>query len=244
MTSRPVCRTAWAEEENRRASPRNAHTTAATSGPDTEQLLLQRLAGGLAAGEQSRSARGRARARPPGPPSGAAPRRRPAPPPVTGRCPRRLPARPAPRRRLSRCAMPGTPWWNKRGMDPLRPGGVLLGQVPVQLQQRPQLHGLLRRDPRQRHLALGDQGPQMAGIGLIGLGPLLRAALVRGLGRLGEQRGDPRPLQLLHHEQPPRAALHRERHILAAGEPAQPRPQLLAARRVDPAPPHLPGHGV
>jgi hypothetical protein len=68
---------------------------------------------------------------------------------------------------------------------------------------------------------------------------------VRGLGRLGQQRGNPRPLQLLHHEQPPRAAFHRERHILAAGEPLlQPRPQHVPAGRTDPAPPHLPGDGV
>jgi hypothetical protein len=29
-----------------------------------------------------------------------------------------------------------------------------------------------------------------------------------------------------------------------ASEPRQPRPQLRPARRIDPAPPHLPGHGV
>ena len=84
----------------------------------------------------------------------------------------------------------------------------------------------------------------MTGIGLIGLRPLLGAPLVRGLGRLGQQRGDPRPCQLLHHEPPPRAALHRERHIITASEPPQPRPKLRPARRIDPAPPHLPGHGV
>jgi len=67
---------------------------------------------------------------------------------------------------------------------------------------------------------------------------------MRGLGRLSQQRGDPRPLQLLDHEPPPGAALHRERHIIAAGEPPQPRAQCLPARRIDPAPPHLPGHGV
>jgi hypothetical protein len=33
VTSRPQCRIAWAEEENRRVSPRNAQITAAISGP-------------------------------------------------------------------------------------------------------------------------------------------------------------------------------------------------------------------
>jgi hypothetical protein len=72
------------------------------------------------------------------------------------------------------------------------------------------------------------------------LGP----AQIRGLGGLSQHRGDPRPRQLLHHELPPRAALHRERHIITPGEPAQPRPQHLPARRPDPAPPDLPGHRV
>ena len=130
-------------------------------------------------------------------------------------------------------------------MNALRPGGVLLTQVPVQLQQRPQLAGLLRRDPRDRDLAVGDQGPQMPGVGLVSLGVLLRPARVRGLGGLGQQRGNPRPLQLLHHEQPPRAALDRETHILTAGEPLlQPPAQRRPAGRLDPAPPHVSGHGV
>ena len=133
----------------------------------------------------------------------------------------------------------------QRGMDALSPGAVFLGKIPVQLQQHPQLAHLLRRDPRDRHLPVGDQRPQMTGIGLVGLGSALRAAQGRGLGRLSQQRGDPRPLQLLHHEQPPRAALHRETHIIAAREPLlQPAAQRHPARRLDPAPPHLPGHGV
>jgi hypothetical protein len=132
----------------------------------------------------------------------------------------------------------------QRGVDPLGPGGVLLAQVAVELEQRPQLPDLLRRDPRARHPALGHQGPQQASVGLIGLRPFLRASLVRGVGRLGQQCRAPGPLQLLDDELPPRAALHRERHVRLAGEAAQPLPQLQAARRVDPAPAHLPGHGV
>ncbi len=84
----------------------------------------------------------------------------------------------------------------------------------------------------------------MAGAGPVSLGALFRPAQVRGAGRPGQQRGDPGPLQLLHHEPPARAALHRERHIITAREPGQPLPQRLAARRIDPAPPRLPSHGV
>jgi hypothetical protein len=64
----------------------------------------------------------------------------------------------------------------QRGMDPLRPRDMLLGQVPVQLQHRPQLAGLPRRDPRLRHPAVGHQSPQVPEVGLVGLRPLLRAA--------------------------------------------------------------------
>ena len=52
VTSSPACRTAWAEEENRRASPRNAHTIAATSGPTPYSSRGQGLAADLAAGER------------------------------------------------------------------------------------------------------------------------------------------------------------------------------------------------
>ena len=63
-----VCRTALADEENRRVSPRNAQKiTAETSGPTPKQLLLQGLAAGLAA-EERRDLRVHGReARPPGP---------------------------------------------------------------------------------------------------------------------------------------------------------------------------------
>ncbi len=130
------------------------------------------------------------------------------------------------------------------GVDPLGPGGVLLGQVAVQLQQRPQLAHLPGRDPRQRYPPVGHQDPKVAGIGPVGFRVPLGTAQVRGLGRLGQQRGDPRPLQLLHHELPPRTALHRERHVRTAREPLQPVPQRFPAGRRDPAPPHLTGHGV
>ena len=74
------------------------------------------------------------------------------------------------------------------GVDPLGPGGVLLGQVAVQLQQRPQLAHLLGRDSRQRHPPVSYQDAKATGIGLVGLGVPLGAAQVRSLG---QQRRDP-----------------------------------------------------
>ena len=58
-------------------------------------------------------------------------------------------------------------------------------------------------------------------------------------GTVGKRGGLP-----VHHEPPACAALSRGRHVITPGEPLQPRPQLLTARRVDRAAPHLPGTGV
>jgi hypothetical protein len=81
-------------------------------------------------------------------------------------------------------------------------------------------------------------------VGPFGLRVLLRPAQIGGPGRLGQNRGNPRPLQLLDHELPARA-LHRERHIVSAGEPlGQPLPQHPPAGRLDPAAPQLTGDAV
>jgi hypothetical protein len=60
--------------------------------------------------------------------------------------------------------------------------------------------------------------PQQPGVGAVGLGPPLGAAQAAGLGRLGQVRDQPGRLQLLDHEPPAGAALHRE-PALAAGQP-------------------------
>ena len=52
-------------------------------------------------------------------------------------------------------------------VDPLRPGGVLAAQVVVQLQQRPALQDVAGRDPALRQPALGQQHPQVPGVGLV-----------------------------------------------------------------------------
>src|SRR5215468_6555092 len=57
-------------------------------------------------------------------------------------------------------------------------------------------------------------------------------------------RGDPGRGQFLADIPPPGAPLHRERRILAAGEPGQPRPHVRPVGRGDLAPLDLPGHGV
>ena len=95
VTSRPAWRTAWAEEENRRASPRNAHTIAATSGPTPYSSWSGpcRRPGG---GRTRRSGRAPAPVQPPGHPSAAGRPRPPARPPGTSRCLHRVPARHAP----------------------------------------------------------------------------------------------------------------------------------------------------
>ena len=129
-------------------------------------------------------------------------------------------------------------------VDPLRPGGALAAQVVVQLQQRPALQDAGGRDPALRQPALGQQHPQVPGVGLVGLGVPFPPAPCRGVGRLGQMRRDPGRGQLLGHIPPARAPLHRERDVLPAGEPRQPGPQMLPVGRGDLAAPHLPGLGV
>ena len=72
----------------------------------------------------------------------------------------------------------------------------------------------------------------------------LRPRANGGVGRLGHMRRDAGRGQLLGDIPPPGAPLHRERDVLAAGEPRQPGPQVLPVGRGDLAAPHLPGHGV
>jgi hypothetical protein len=99
-------------------------------------------------------------------------------------------------------------------------------------------------NPALRQPALGQQHPQVPGVGLIGLGVPFPPPPCRGVGRLGQMRRDPGRSQLLDDIPPARAPLHRERDILAAGEPRQPRTQVHPVGRADLPASHLPGLGV
>ena len=107
-------------------------------------------------------------------------------------------------------------------VDPLHPGGVLGPQIVIQLEQRPGLQDVAGRDPALRQPALGQQHPQVPRIGFVGLGVPLAAAGERGVGRLGQMHRDAGCGQLLGNITPPGARLHRERDVIAAGEPGQP----------------------
>jgi hypothetical protein len=110
--------------------------------------------------------------------------------------------------------------------------------------QRPALQDVAGRDPALRQPALGQQHPQVPGVGLAGLGAPLAAPQRGGVGRLGQMRRDPGRGQLLGHVPPSGAPFHRERDILAPGEPGQPAAQMRPVSRGDLAALHLPGHGV
>jgi hypothetical protein len=136
----------------------------------------------------------------------------------------------------------GAPWWKKTAQ--LRLGGVLAAQIVVGLQQRPAFQDLRRRDPALRQPAVGQQLPQVPGVGLVGLGVSLAAAGGRGVGRLADMRGASGCSQLPGDVPPPGAALHRERDVVTAGEPGEPGAQVRAVGRGDLAAPDLPGRGV
>jgi hypothetical protein len=136
----------------------------------------------------------------------------------------------------------GAPWWKKTAQ--LRLGGVLAAHVVVGLQQRPVFQDLRRRDPALWQPALGQQPPQVRGVGFVGLGVPLAATGSGGVRRLAHMRGDPGRGQLLGDIPPPRAPLHRERDVAAASEPHQPGPQVLPVGRGDLAAHYLPGHRV
>jgi hypothetical protein len=100
------------------------------------------------------------------------------------------------------------------------------------------------RDPALRQPAVGQQLPQVPGIGLVGLGMPLPAAGSRGVSRLADMRGASGRGQFLGDMPPPGAPLQGERDVVTAGEPCQPGPQVRAVSRGDLAAPDLPGHGV
>ncbi len=122
-------------------------------------------------------------------------------------------------------------------VDALHPRGVFVAQILVQLQNGAHLPHLYGGNPRGGKPPLGQQLPHMRRVGRVRLGPPLTPPRCRRVRRLRQPRLDPGPLKLLNHEPPPRARLHREGHIGAAGEPfGQPPAQHRPARRGDPPP--------
>ena len=75
----------------------------------------------------------------------------------------------------------------------------------------------------------------MPGVGAVGLGPPLRPAGGRGVGRLGQMRLHSGTLQLLHDEPPAGAGLDRERRRRSVEVGLQPVPQQHPIRWCDPA---------
>jgi hypothetical protein len=71
--------------------------------------------------------------------------------------------------------------FSSRDMDPERSAAE--GVKLVGLQQRPAFQDLLWRDPALRQPAVGQQHPEVPGVGLVGLGVPLAAAGGRGVGR-------------------------------------------------------------
>ena len=118
---------------------------------------------------------------------------------------------------------------------------MLAAQVVVGLQQRPALQDLRRRDPALRQPAVGQQLPQVPGVGL---GVPLAAAGEGGVGRLGDVRRDAGRGQLPGDIPPPGAPLQRERDVVPVGERPQPGAQVRPVGRGDLAAPDLPGHGA
>jgi hypothetical protein len=155
---------------------------------------------------------------------------------------------PGPSRRRPQIRTRGRPLVEQHRMDPLHPRRVITAKVVVAAQQRPRLHHLRGWDPALREPARCQQFPLMAGVGPVGLGPLLAPPQVRRLRRFGQMRAHPRRRQLLRDVPPPGAPLHRELDlapVLPITEPTrQPRGELASVSGRDLPHRHLPGLGV
>ncbi len=246
--SGPANRTALRAEENRPAPPSQQVSASAVSGPTPYSSRARTRAPFMCRAVSSSWRRiawswssrqvimASARQRP---------ARRAARLPVTGARPRpRASTASRPRGGAHDLAQDRRALVEEDRVDALHPGGVLAAQVIVGLQQRPGFQDLPGRDPALGQPALGQQLPQVPGVGLVGLGVPLAAAGERGIGRLGQVHPDPGPGQLLGHVPPAGAPFDRERHVIAAREPGQPLPQVLPVRGRDLPADHLPGHGV
>jgi hypothetical protein len=118
-------------------------------------------------------------------------------------------------------------------VDALVPLAALFGQRVPQPYRLAQLEDVGRSDPRLRQPLLLEQLTQMPSIRLVGLGAPLLATSGSSIGRLGQVRLEPGPLELVDHEPPTGGGLDRER-TLTDWELFEPCPQHLPGCRRDP----------
>jgi len=85
----------------------------------------------------------------------------------------------------------GDPLVEQGGPDALHPPSALVGQGLVQPHPGSDLEHVVRGDPRLGQPAHRQQLPQEPGVGAVGLGPLLTAALLGRVGRLGQMASAP-----------------------------------------------------
>ncbi len=128
-------------------------------------------------------------------------------------------------------------------VDALLPGGALVDQGLTEPHRGAQVQDPPRPDPRGGQPTLGEQLAEQPGVGPVGLGAPLAATQAGGIGRLGQVRGQPSPLQLLDDKPPAGARLHRERAAVT-GQPGEPLAKARSGRRHDPTPAGLPAVGV
>ena len=127
------------------------------------------------------------------------------------------------------------------GLDPLQPGGALLGEVHVQPHHSARLLDVLGRDPGLREGAGGEELAEMPGVDAVGLRVHLPPPPGAGLRGLGEVGLDPGAMQLLDHEAPAGAALQRERRRPGDDVLREPGADRLPVGRHDPSPADLAG---
>jgi hypothetical protein len=130
-------------------------------------------------------------------------------------------------------------------VDALGPGGVLDPKVAVQLQRRPALQHMARRDPALGQPPVGKQLPQVPRVGPVCLRVPLPTAQRGGVGRLADMRDRPGRREFLGHIPTAGTPLQRELDVVAAGEPPrQPAGQMRPVGRGDLTTLQLAGIGV
>src|SRR5204863_2262002 len=129
------------------------------------------------------------------------------------------------------------------GVDALDPAGALVDERLVETNLDAGFQDVGGRDPRLRDGPGAQELAQVAGVELVGFGPLLRAPQRGRVGGLGQVGLDPGGLKFLDHEPPPGAALDCERGRLTV-ELLKPLTELDSRRRADLAAVNLAGLGL